>query len=69
MDIICPHCKEPLRGLGVEYMGITSMRIYYYKCDNCLIQFERHKMYNCLGLMKNDNLYEIDKNKNISKGW
>lgn len=64
----CPKCKSELKYKAVDNTS-KSMEIRYYVCQECAIPLERFIARNNIGLIKSDDLYELDKDGNYIDRW
>lgn len=67
MKIKCPICKYKLEELWKE--NESSIHKKTYICSNCDKLFERHRILNELGLVKSENLYEINEDGDYLNSW
>lgn len=55
--MLCPICK-----IGLEYQSSKNfggIEIQYYICSKCNISYERHVIFDAIGLVRYDRLFKI----------
>jgi len=65
--MICPYCGLKLVYLDTNFPGSVKESLFF--CNLCERNFEKHTIKDKLGIVRDESLYELNKDGDFCNSW